>query len=297
MGMHTTTCASFGTILSIFLGQVLKTLRPVNMFFPAQMPLPRSYAMLPTFIMSSISNFISINGMLTNMQSLVRYFFLTWSDSSFGSRSLPFQQLSTGSQGYLCKHSGPWCILHTASKWKFRFWVVGGRRACISAGSGIWAEARCAKSDICGGVRMAGQTWVRFCLVYWCDTEMFHRNALRSSQDDNFLLYNQSSFTPGSGLSRMASVATRQSHAAWCAAERQFRSQRDKVEDLEDQLGIEPTAHWTPEHCEYVEMLEYSRQCQFICAVEDLKHLIVQRLFELSKANLASTGESSLCAI
>ncbi|KIM59746.1 hypothetical protein SCLCIDRAFT_27138 [Scleroderma citrinum Foug A] len=122
-------------------------------------------------------------------------------------------------------------------------------------------------------------------------------NALRSSQDDNFLLYNQSSFTPGSGLSHMASAATRQSHAARCAAERRFRSQRDKVEDLEDQLGIEPTARWTPEHREYVEMLEYSQQCQFIRAVEDLEHLIVQHLFELSKANLASTGESSLCAI
>ena len=296
MGMHTTTCASFGTILSIFMGQVLKTLRPVNMFFPAQMPLPHSYAMLPTFIMSSILNF-SINGMLTNMQSLVHYFFLTWLDSSFGSRLLPFQQLSTGSQDYLHKHSGPWCISHAASKWNFRFWVMGGRRACISVGGGIWAEARCAKSDIHGGVRMAGQTGVQFCLVYWCDTEMFHRNALRSLQDDNFLLYNQSSFTPGSGLSHMASVATRQSHAAQCAAECWFRSQRDKVEDLKDQLGIEPTAHWTPEHHEYVEMLEYSRQCQFINAVEDLKHLILQCLFELSKANLASTGESSLCAI
>ena len=275
----------------------MKTLRPVNVFFPAQMPLPCSYAMLPTFIMSSILNFISINGMPTNMQSLVHYFFLTWLDSSFGSRLLPFQQLSTGSQDYLHKHSGPWCILHAASKWKFRFWVVGGRRACISAGGGIWAKARCTKSDIHGGVRTAGQTQVWFCLVYWCDTEMFHRNALWSLQDENFLLYNQSSFTPGSGLSHMASVVTRQSHAVRCAAECWFRSQRDKVEDLEDQLGIEPTAHWTPEHHEYVEMLEYSWQHQFIHAVEDLEHLIIQHLFELSKANLASTGESSLCAI
>ena len=38
-------------------------------------------------------------------------------------------------------------------------------------------------------------------------------------------------------------------------------------------------------------MLEYSRQRQFIRAVEELENLVVQRLFELSKANLASTGE------
>jgi len=42
---------------------------------------------------------------------------------------------------------------------------------------------------------------------------------------------------------------------------------------------------------EYVEMREYSRHRQFIRAVEELENLVVQRLFELSKANLASTGE------
>lgn len=41
---------------------------------------------------------------------------------------------------------------------------------------------------------------------------------------------------------------------------------------------------------EYVEMHEYSQHHQFIRAVEELKNLVVQRLFELSKANLASTG-------
>ena len=49
---------------------------------------------------------------------------------------------------------------------------------------------------------------------------------------------------------------------------------------------------------EYVQMLEYSQQRQFIRAVEELENLVVQRLFELSKANLASTGKVvSYCAI
>jgi len=89
----------------------------------------------------------------------------------------------------------------------------------------------------------------------------------------------------------MASTATKRNHAARCAAERRVRSQQDRVEDLEDQLGIEPTDCWTMDQCEYVEMLEYSQWHQFICAVEELENLVVQRLFELSKANLASTGE------
>ncbi|KIM65037.1 hypothetical protein SCLCIDRAFT_23132 [Scleroderma citrinum Foug A] len=98
-----------------------------------------------------------------------------------------------------------------------------------------------------------------------------YKNALQSSQDDNFLSYNQLSFTPGS-------------------AERQVRSQQDRVEDLEEQLGIEPTDRWTPEMHKYVEMCKYSQHRQFIHTVEELENLVVQCLFELSKANLASTG-------
>ena len=96
----------------------------------------------------------------------------------------------------------------------------------------------------------------------------------------------------------MASTATKRSHAVRHAAERRVRSQQDRVEDLEEQLGIEPTDCWTVDQHEYAEMLEYSRHRQFIRAVEELKNLVVQRLFELSKANLASTGEVvSYCAI
>ena len=127
---------------------------------------------------------------------------------------------------------------------------------------------------------------------------MFYRHTLQSSRDDNFLSYSQSSFTPGSGLSHMASTATKRNHAARRAAERQVRSQQDRVEDLEDQLGIEPAGRWTMDRREYVQMLEYSQQRQFIRAVEELENLVVQRLFELSKANLASTGKVvSYCAI
>jgi len=56
----------------------------------------------------------------------------------------------------------------------------------------------------------------------------------------------------------MASTATKRSHAARRAAERRVRSQQDRVEDLEEQLGIEPTDRWTVDRHEYAEMLEYS---------------------------------------
>ena len=99
---------------------------------------------------------------------------------------------------------------------------------------------------------------------------------------------------PGSGLSHAASTATKRSHAARRAAERRVSSQQDRVEDIEEQLGIELAHRWTPDRREYVEMLDYSRHHHFIRAVEELENLVVQRLWELSKANLASTGEIAL---
>ena len=99
---------------------------------------------------------------------------------------------------------------------------------------------------------------------------------------------------PGSGLSHVASAATKRSHAARRAAERRVRSQQDRVEELEEQLGIERADRWTPDQREYVKMLEYSQRRQFIRVVEELENLVVQRLFELSKANLASTGASHI---
>jgi len=102
-------------------------------------------------------------------------------------------------------------------------------------------------------------------------------------------LYSSTSFTPDSGLSHVASQATKQGHAARRSAERKLQSQTNIVEELEASLGIE--MRWTPQSAKYQEVLEYARRCQFIRTVEDLEGLVVQRLFELSKANLSSTGK------
>ncbi|KAG1884479.1 hypothetical protein F4604DRAFT_1878778 [Suillus subluteus] len=43
-------------------------------------------------------------------------------------------------------------------------------------------------------------------------------------------------------------------------------------------------------HHEYTLALQYLRECHFVRIVEELEGLVIQRLFELSKANLAGTG-------
>lgn len=94
---------------------------------------------------------------------------------------------------------------------------------------------------------------------------------------------------PDSGLSHAASQATKQGHAACRSTERKLQNQAIIVKELEASLGIE--MRWTSQSTKYQEVLEYTKRCQFIRTVEDLEGLIVQRLFELSKANLSSTGK------
>jgi hypothetical protein len=60
------------------------------------------------------------------------------------------------------------------------------------------------------------------------------------------------------------------------------------VLDLERRIGIMQC--WTPADPEYQEAFKYLHNCQFIHTVQCLEGLVVQRLFELVKANLAGTG-------
>jgi hypothetical protein len=60
------------------------------------------------------------------------------------------------------------------------------------------------------------------------------------------------------------------------------------ADETEQQLGVEEC--WTGEDPQYVDALTYIRNRMFICTVEHLEGLVVQRLFELSKVNLVTTG-------
>ncbi|TFK58840.1 hypothetical protein BDN72DRAFT_781510 [Pluteus cervinus] len=62
----------------------------------------------------------------------------------------------------------------------------------------------------------------------------------------------------------------------------------DAVDELERVLDIAP--RWTPEHAKYQEVLEFLKNSEFLAIVEKLEGLVVQRLFELGKANLADTA-------
>lgn len=61
-----------------------------------------------------------------------------------------------------------------------------------------------------------------------------------------------------------------------------------QVQQFELRLHVEQ--RWTPEDQEYRDAEDWMKHKQFIKVVEELEGRVVQRLFELSKANLAGTG-------
>ena len=60
------------------------------------------------------------------------------------------------------------------------------------------------------------------------------------------------------------------------------------VDDVERLLGVK--TRWQRGDAEYRKMLEYISNKKFIRVVEELEGLIVSRLMELDKANLAGLG-------
>lgn len=84
------------------------------------------------------------------------------------------------------------------------------------------------------------------------------------------------------GPTQRAAVAERKSATA------RLSNATKVVEGCERRLGLDE--RWTTEHAEYTSTLEYLSRREFVRAVEELQGLLMQRLFELSKANLADTG-------
>ena len=62
-----------------------------------------------------------------------------------------------------------------------------------------------------------------------------------------------------------------------------------QLQDLEGPLDI--GEHWTPEGAEYQRAMEYQQVITYQVAVKKLEGLVVQRLFELTKANVSETGK------
>jgi hypothetical protein len=91
------------------------------------------------------------------------------------------------------------------------------------------------------------------------------------------------------GLSQQAQRGDRGQESLRRNAYQKVELHMNAVQDIERRLNIEE--RWTATHPEYQKTLEYMKNHKFIRVVEKLEGLVVQRLFELSKANLAGTGE------
>lgn len=103
-----------------------------------------------------------------------------------------------------------------------------------------------------------------------------------------FLTYTPADFTRTSGLNAGARDGSKAFEAEHASTLRRYELQLNVVEDFERRHGI--TERWSMDHPEYIQAVSYSQERQFIRSVEELEGLVVRRLFELSKANLAGTG-------
>ncbi|KAG6370353.1 hypothetical protein JVT61DRAFT_12162 [Boletus reticuloceps] len=103
-----------------------------------------------------------------------------------------------------------------------------------------------------------------------------------------FLSYTASNFTPESGLNYVSRQCSNSVSAKYSSARRKYELQLNVVEHFEQQNSIQ--SHWSPQDPEYLAVEDYARHHAFIRVVEELEGLVVQRLFELCKANLVGTG-------
>ncbi|KAI5989491.1 hypothetical protein EDD15DRAFT_2370522 [Pisolithus albus] len=103
-----------------------------------------------------------------------------------------------------------------------------------------------------------------------------------------YLTYTPAEFTSTAGLNESARQGTNAVNAEYASALRKYQLQLNVVANFEHQHNI--IDRWTPLHREYINAREYTKHRVFIRAVEELEGLVVQRMFELSKANLAKTG-------
>ncbi|KAI0309118.1 hypothetical protein OF83DRAFT_1072544, partial [Amylostereum chailletii] len=92
----------------------------------------------------------------------------------------------------------------------------------------------------------------------------------------------------GISFQSLSNARTRALQSERAKAERRLDVAMTAVDSVERLLGI--TERWIPSHPEYIKTEEYIKQRNYIRAVEELEGLVVQRLVELSKANMSGTG-------
>ncbi|KIK29885.1 hypothetical protein PISMIDRAFT_6620 [Pisolithus microcarpus 441] len=103
-----------------------------------------------------------------------------------------------------------------------------------------------------------------------------------------YLTYTPAEFTSTAGLNESTQQGTNAVNAEYASTLQKYQLQLNIVANFEQQHNI--IDRWTPLHREYINAHEYTKHHVFIRTVEELEGLVVQRMFELSKANLAKTG-------
>lgn len=90
-------------------------------------------------------------------------------------------------------------------------------------------------------------------------------------------------------ISLSVQALTQKLPAPLAEALRIYNETSEKASCLEQSLGI-PT-RWTPDSEEYIDACKWAKERKYRLALDRLERLVIQRLFELQKANLVSTGK------
>lgn len=105
---------------------------------------------------------------------------------------------------------------------------------------------------------------------------------------DSFINFGTEDFTTVGNLTQSSNANTKLLEAEQTRSHQRLLAHMNHADDIEQQLKIEE--RWSADDPRYMDALKFINNRTFICAVERLEGLVVQRLFELSKANLAATG-------
>lgn len=105
---------------------------------------------------------------------------------------------------------------------------------------------------------------------------------------DSFINFGIEDFTTVSNLTQSSNANTKLLEAEQTRTHRQLLAHMNHTDEIEWQLNIEE--HWSVEDPHNLDTLKFINNQTFVGAVEHLEGLVVQRLFELSKAYLAGTS-------
>ena len=118
-------------------------------------------------------------------------------------------------------------------------------------------------------------------------TDVYFR-ATSNTLSNPFINFGTEDFTTVGNLSKSSNAKAKLLEAEQTRSHWRLLVHMNHADETKQQLGVKE--QWTPEDPCHVDALKYINNWTFICAVECLEGLVVQRLFELSKAILAATG-------